>query len=87
MKLTHSNPITNIFKTQEIFGNILKTVTLKEDDNLVMGVVKDNIKKSCQKSSTEMHNNYSVLELHVNVRYRVYHWEPGMIVDYEVNLF
>jgi hypothetical protein len=87
LKLTHSNQITKITKTQEIFGNIIKTVTLKEDDKLVMGIVKDNIKKMCQKSSTEMPNNYSVLELHVNVKYRVYHWETGMVVDYEVNFF
>ena len=86
MKLTDDNPITKITRTQEIFGNIIKTVTLKEDDNLVMGVVKDSIKKSL-KSFTEMPNNYSVLELHVNVKDRVYNWDTGMIVDYEVNLF
>jgi len=78
------------------FGNVIKTIHLKEEDKQVITAVKDYIKSFALKSPLNTYGSktdhsvsqliVSVTELHVNSKYRKYEWAEGMSVEYEVGL-
>lgn len=76
----------------EVFGNVIKTNNLKLDDRQVMSSVREHINKKPTKDiysgqkdkSVQDRPGVSVIEFHVNTKYRKYVWTEGMNVEYEV---
>jgi superfamily I DNA and/or RNA helicase len=82
LTLTFGDP-RNIqqMKSTRIFGNITAIHNnLKDEDPKVLEVARDHLKKN----ASGEHCKFRIVEFHVNSKNRLYQWNLGMTVDYEV---
>ena len=85
LKPPYIDPLNkNITKKSETFGIVVKTTNLKDMDPAIMPNVREVIRNLSNEKTNE--KTYTVLEFHVITKYKMYVWEQGIVIDYEVKL-